>query len=109
MLFDTINLSSVLDLHSKKVAGYSFYNSYKSKTIRQSISRKGCLYDNTCIESFHAMLKKIHHILTLITRQKKYLYSNIFKVGTIEIEYIVASDTKHYKKLKTVFGMSLNL
>lgn len=26
--------------------------------IEQSFSRKGCPYDNTCIESFHATLKK---------------------------------------------------
>ena len=26
--------------------------------IRHSYSRKGCPYDNTCIESFHSVLKK---------------------------------------------------
>lgn len=97
-------LASVLDLHSKKVVGYSFSrtmttelvikalkNAYEtqapkkgliihtdlgsqytseefakyvlSKDMKQSFSRKGCPYDNACIESFHAILKKeeIHH------------------------------------------------
>lgn len=98
-------LASVLDLHSKKVVGYSFSktmttdlvihalkNAYEtqapkkgvilhtdlgsqytsedfmayvqSKGMKQSFSRKGCPYDNACIESFHAILKKeeIHHV-----------------------------------------------
>ncbi len=98
-------LASVLDLHSKKVVGYSFSrtmttdvvmkaleNAYEtqapeeglilhtdlgsqytseefmtyvqSKGMKQSFSRKGCPYDNACIESFHAILKKeeIHNV-----------------------------------------------
>ncbi|HBZ09314.1 MAG TPA: IS3 family transposase [Bacillus bacterium] len=101
-------LASVMDLHSKKIVGYSFSctmttdlvikaldNAYatqlppeelilhsdlgsqytseafmeeaESKKIRQSFSRKGCPYDNACIESFHAILKKeeIHHVTYL--------------------------------------------
>lgn len=41
------------------------FESYvKSKGIKQSFSRKGCPYDNACIESFHAILKKeeVNHI-----------------------------------------------
>lgn len=98
-------LASVLDLHSKKIVGYSFsrtmttdlvikaldhayvtqqpekgliihtdlgsqYTSEEftkhvhSKGMKQSFSHKGCPYDNACIESFHAILKKeeIHHV-----------------------------------------------
>ncbi|AYK05658.1 IS3 family transposase [Brevibacillus laterosporus] len=98
-------LASVLDLHSKKIIGYSFsrhmtvdvvlhalknaYDTqkpardlvlhtdlvaqYTSKDFTQyvkqlhivhSCSRKGCPYDNACIESFHAILKKeeVNHV-----------------------------------------------
>ncbi|UPO90010.1 IS3 family transposase [Niallia sp. Man26] len=92
-------LASVLDLHSKKIVGYSFSRFMTSELviealqnacfsqkprkglilhtdlgsqytsseftqhvqkygIRQSFSQKGCPYDNACIESFHAILKK---------------------------------------------------
>lgn len=92
-------LASVLDLHSKKIIGYSFgkrmtddlvvkalNNAYYSQApskklifhsdlgsqytsndmkslckklkITQSFSKKGCPYDNACIESFHAIIKK---------------------------------------------------
>ncbi|GIN63999.1 hypothetical protein J27TS8_39920 [Robertmurraya siralis] len=30
----------------------------KEAKIQQSFSRKGCPYDNACVESFHATLKK---------------------------------------------------
>jgi putative transposase len=98
-------LASVMDLHSKKIVGYSFdrsmttelvktalenayqtqnpseglilhsdlgsqytseefQNDCKTKKIAQSFSKKGCLYDNACIESFHAILKKeeVNHV-----------------------------------------------
>lgn len=98
-------LASVLDLHSKKIVGYSFSRSMttdlvlqalhnavttqhpdpgliihtdlgtqytseaferavKSYGMKQSFSRKGCPYDNACIESFHAILKKeeVHQV-----------------------------------------------
>jgi putative transposase len=94
-----------MDLHAKKIVGYSFsrsmttdlvmkalgnaysiqkpakglllhtdlgsqYTSYEfiqyvqSYGIIQSFSQKGCPYDNTCIESFHAILKKeeVNHV-----------------------------------------------
>ncbi|MFU7590451.1 IS3 family transposase [Priestia sp. RMT2NF4] len=97
-------LASVLDLHSKKIVGYSFSRSMTSELViealqnaytnqkprkglllhtdlgsqytsseftqhvhkyqmEQSFSQKGCPYDNACIESFHAILKKeeIYH------------------------------------------------
>lgn len=99
-------LASVMDLHSRKIVGYSFSrtmttdlvvkalnNAYEtqnpdeglilhtdlgsqytseefekcvqSKGIKHSFSHKGCPYDNACIESFHAILKKeeIHHVI----------------------------------------------
>ncbi|PAD66028.1 IS3 family transposase, partial [Bacillus sp. 7586-K] len=101
-------LASVMDLHSKKIVGYSFgrtmvtdlvikalnnaldtqhpseglilhsdlgsqYTSEdfqklcETKKIKQSFSKKGCPYDNACIESFHAILKKeeVHHVTYL--------------------------------------------
>ncbi|AWC28842.1 IS3 family transposase [Bacillus cytotoxicus] len=92
-------LASVMDLHSKKIIGYSFsrnmttnlvvkalenayhtqrpqkglilhtdlgtqYTSQEFQTllanykIKPSFSKKGCPYNNACIESFHAILKK---------------------------------------------------
>lgn len=92
-------LASVLDLHTKKIVGYSFSKTmtvdlvlkalsnaidvqqpgeglifhtdlgtqYTSDAFAEAIdeakfvhsfSRKGCPYDNACIESFHATLKK---------------------------------------------------
>ncbi|WP_454871082.1 IS3 family transposase [Priestia megaterium] len=98
-------LASVLDLHSKKIVGYSFSRSMTSELviealqnaytaqkpgkglilhtdlgsqytsseftqhvqqyeIKQSFSQKGGPYDNACIESFHAILKKeeVYHM-----------------------------------------------
>ncbi|MFS1515083.1 IS3 family transposase [Bacillus sp. SCS-151] len=98
-------LASVMDLHSRKIVGYSFSeemttdvvikaleNAYvtqlppeglilhtdlgsqytsqaftdriKSYGITHSFSQKGCPYDNACIESFHAILKKeeVNHV-----------------------------------------------
>ncbi|OEF96893.1 integrase, partial [Vulcanibacillus modesticaldus] len=98
-------LASVMDLHSKKIVGYSFSRSMttelvikalenainnqkpskelilhtdlgsqytsseftgyvQSRKIIQSFSRKGNPYDNACIESFHAILKKeeVNHV-----------------------------------------------
>lgn len=92
-------LASVLDLHTKKIVGYSFSRTMTVDLVLQalsnaveaqepgaglifhtdlgtqytsdaftdaienaqfvhSFSRKGCPYDNACIESFHATLKK---------------------------------------------------
>ncbi|MBS4172774.1 IS3 family transposase [Bacillus sp. FJAT-49736] len=101
-------LASVMDLHSKKIVGYSFgrkmttdlvisalnnaldtqhtreglilhsdlgsqYTSEdfqklcETRKIKQSFSKKGCPYDNACIESFHAILKKeeVNHVTYL--------------------------------------------
>jgi putative transposase len=42
----------------------AFTKSIQSYGMTQSFSRKGCPYDNACIESFHAILKKeeVHHV-----------------------------------------------
>ena len=107
-------LASVLDLHSKKIIGYSFSRSmttdllihaldnayesqkpedgliihtdlgsqytseefYKYCSIKRheaSFSQKGCPYDNACIESFHAILKKeeVHHVRYLDYKSAK--------------------------------------
>jgi putative transposase len=101
-------LASVLDLHSKKVVGYSFSRTMTVELVVQalenacvtqrpqeglilhtdlgtqytsqefarhvethgflhSFSKKGCPYDNACIESFHAILKKeeVNHVTYL--------------------------------------------
>lgn len=53
-----------------------------------SFSRKGCPYDNACIESFHATLKKKksieNNMKALRLRELRYL--STLKAGTIVIE-----------------------
>lgn len=36
----------------------AFQEQLKKYEMIPSLSRKGCLYDHACIESFHAILKK---------------------------------------------------
>lgn len=50
-----------LILHTDLGSQYTcedFGKALKEAQIKQSFSRKGCPYDNACIESFHATLKK---------------------------------------------------
>jgi putative transposase len=50
-----------LILHTDLGSQYTsedFEEALKEAKIKQSFSRKGCPYDNACIESFHATLKK---------------------------------------------------
>lgn len=42
----------------KRTTSLEFSKYMKNKGIIQSFSKKGCPYDNACIESFHAALKK---------------------------------------------------
>src|SRR3954468_4291477 len=44
-----------------------FSQALKEQEIIPSFSRKGCPYDNACIESFHAILKKeeVYHVIYL--------------------------------------------
>jgi putative transposase len=53
-------------LHSDLGSQYTselFEDFLEKHKIKHSFSRKGCPYDNACIESFHSLLKKeeIHH------------------------------------------------
>lgn len=120
-------LASVLDLHTKKIVGYSFSKSMttplvlgalanaidvqqpdeglilhtdlgsqytsedfevalKEAKIQQSFSRKGCPYDNACVESFHATLKKKKSIKLVISTLKQYDWpsSTTLSHGTTE-------------------------
>ncbi len=56
-----------LVLHSDLGSQYTsveFEERLQELAIQHSFSRKGCPYDNACIESFHAILKKeeVHHV-----------------------------------------------
>lgn len=50
-------LASVMDLHSKKIIGYSFGRSMTTELVTKAL-------ENACIESFHAILKKeeVNHV-----------------------------------------------
>ena len=63
-----------------------------NQKIRHSFSRKGCSYDNACIESFHSLLKRKKCIVKRIRIQKMPIRvsSNILSHGTIAGERIVA-------------------
>ena len=59
-----------LILHTDLGSQYTsedFGQALKEQEINPSFSRKGCPYDNACIESFHAILKKeeVHHVIYL--------------------------------------------
>ncbi len=59
--YDTQKPGKDLILHTDLGSQYTsdkFKSYVKSLNIQQSFSRKGCPYDNACIESFHAILKK---------------------------------------------------
>ena len=49
-----------------------------SKKICHSYSRKGCPYDNACIESFHALIKK-EEIYRHVYKDSKEAYDSIFE------------------------------
>lgn len=48
------------------------------KKIRHSYSRKGCPYDNACIESFHSLIKK-EEIYRHVYKDSKEAYDSIFE------------------------------
>ena len=68
-------------LHSDLGSQYTsdLFENYLSKAkIKHSFSRKGCPYDNACIESFHSLLKKEEvHLHTYI--DSKDAYNSIFE------------------------------
>ena len=57
------DLGSLYDTQAKILAK----SLKEQKKPLPSFSRKGCPYDNACIESFHAILKKeeVHHVTYL--------------------------------------------
>ena len=55
------------------------FEKYLAKNkIRHSFSRKGCPYDNACIESFHSLIKK-EEIYRHNYRDSKEAYDSIFE------------------------------
>src|SRR4051794_33335175 len=62
-----------------------FSQALKGQEIIPSFSRKGCPYDNACIESFHAILKKkeVHHVTYLNFNQRTQPCFSILKAGII--------------------------
>ena len=61
----------------------------KEFNIIQSFSKKGCPYDNACIESFHSSIKrrKYTEIHTVPSKKLIWLFLNILKVGITEKGY----------------------
>ena len=58
-----ININTVLDLCNKEVIGYAISSKkYKAMLLANgitgSMSSPGCQYDNSCVESFFASMKK---------------------------------------------------
>lgn len=81
-----------LIIHSDRGTQYIsklYRKKVKKFGLLQSFSSKGNPYDNAAIESFHAILKKKKYIIENIEILNKlqYLYFNLLKAGTIEIEY----------------------
>ena len=69
----------------------AFQEQLKKYEMIPSYSRKGCPYDNACIESFHAHSKKkrfIENDIQPLKMQESH-YFNISKVGIIANEFIV--------------------
>ena len=78
---------------STQYTSEAFQEQLKKYEMNPSYSRKGCPYDNACIESFHATLKKKRFIEIAIAplRLQEWHYLNIKKVGIIANEFMVAS------------------
>lgn len=66
------------DLGSQYTSNY-LKDLCKEFNIIQSFSKKGCLYDNACIESFYSSIKKEE-----IYRKLIWLFLNILKDGITE-------------------------
>jgi putative transposase len=66
----------------------------RSKGITQSFSRKGWPYDNACIESFHAILKKeeVNHVQYLDFHSANLAIFQFIEGCTTEKEYIAGWD-----------------
>lgn len=100
-LKDALSTRSVRDeliLHSDRGSQYTSkeYNDFLQKHgIQHSYSAKGCPYDNSCIESFHATIKKECISVETNVGYKDYqsCYSSIFKY----IEGFYNSRRRHSK------------
>ncbi|SQC06450.1 transposase IS3/IS911 family protein [Clostridium perfringens] len=49
---------AITSINEKWVGDITYIKTQNEFNIIQSFSQKGCPYDNACIESFHAVLKK---------------------------------------------------
>lgn len=67
--------------------------------MTHSFSYKGSPYDNACIESFYAILKK-EEVKTWTSNQQKERYSNISKAGITAKEFTVVLVIKYHKGWK---------
>ena len=68
-------------LHSDLGTQYTsdqFEKYLAKKKIRHSFSRKGCPYDNSCIESFHSLLKK-EEVYRKVYKDSEDAYKSIFE------------------------------
>lgn len=68
-------------LHSDLGTQYTsehFEKYLAKKKIHHSFSRKGCPYDNSCIESFHSLLKK-EEVYRKVYKDSEDVYNNIFE------------------------------
>lgn len=73
--------SSGIILHSDIGTQYTreqFEKFLTKKKIHHSFSRKGCPYDNSCIESFHSLSKK-EEVYCNVYKDSEDAYKNIFE------------------------------
>jgi len=76
-----VNETKGIILHSDLGSQYTsdlFENYLQEQQIKHSFSRKGCPYDNACIESFHSLLKK-EEVHRNQYRDSKEAYQAIFE------------------------------
>ena len=81
-----------LILHTDLGSQYTsedFSQALKEQKIIPSFSPKGCPYDNACIESFHAILKKeeVHHVTYLNFESANAACFSLLKAGIIPQTY----------------------
>ena len=76
-----VNNTAGIILHSDLGPQYTseaFERYMAKKKIHHSFSRKGCPYDNACIESFHSVLKK-EEIYRKVYKDSADAYNSIFE------------------------------
>ena len=103
-IFSPIKNTRDMILHSDLGSQYTsdiFENYLSSKGIKHSFSRKGNPYDNTCIESFHSLLKKEMIYCNIIPLEKPNpTFSNILNPGIVASAAILFLITKLHRRLK---------